>query len=135
MSQVNKETKKGRKTDELEFEQVMERVFYMMLYEHLSYREFASKAAKEFKITERQAERLWAEARTRLKERFKQNQDEILENHLNQLYDLLKRARDDRNKRVEREVLADIAKIHQLEVKKVDVTSNGQPIQININLD
>jgi len=126
---------KGRKTDEIEFEKVMERVFYMMLYEHLSYKEFASKAAKEFNITERQGERLWAEARTRLKERFKQNQDEILENHLNQLYDLLKRARDDRNKRVEREVLADIAKIHQLEVKKVDVTSNGQPISININLE
>lgn len=126
---------KGRKTDEIEFEKVMERVFYMMLYEHLSYKEFASKAAKEFNITERQGERLWSEARTRLKERFKQNQDEILENHLNQLYDLLKRARDDRNKRVEREVLADIAKIHQLEVKKVDVTSNGQPISININLD
>ena len=133
----NKEVKekKGRKTDELEFEQVMERVFYMMLYEHLSYREFAAKAAKEFKISERQAERLWKEGRDRLKERYKQNQDEILENHLNQLYDLLKRCRDDNNKRTEREVLADIAKVHQLEVKKVDVTSAGQPISININLN
>ena len=127
--------KKGRKTDELEFEQVMERVFYMMLYEHISYREFATKAAKEFKITERQGERLWKEARERLKERFKNNQEEILENHLNQLYDLLKRCRDDNNKRTEREVLADIAKVYQLEIKKVDITSNGQPITISINLD
>ena len=131
----NKETKKGRKTDEIEFEQVMSRVYEMMLYEHLSYREFASKAAKEFEISERQAERLWKEARTRLKERYTQNQDEILENHLNQLYDLLKRCRDERNKRVEREVLNDIAKIHQLEVKKVDITSGGSPISININLN
>jgi hypothetical protein len=129
------EKKKGRKTDELEFEQVMERVFYMMLYEHLSYREFATKAAKEFKITERHAERLWKEARERLKERFKNSQEEILENHLNQLYDLLKRCRDDNNKRTEREVLADIAKVYQLEVKKVDITSGGTPIAININLD
>jgi hypothetical protein len=127
--------KKGRKTDELEFEQVMERVFYMMLYEHISYREFATKAAKEFKITERQGERLWKEARERLKERFKNNQEEILENHLNQLYDLLKRCRDDNNKRTEREVLADIAKVYQLEIKKVDITTNGQPITISINLD
>lgn len=125
---------RGRKTDEIEFEKVMNRVFELMLYDHLSYREFASAAAKEFNITERQAENLWKEARTRLKERYAQQQDEILENHLNQLYDLLKRSREDRNKRVEREVLADIAKIHQLEVKKVDVTSNGQPISININL-
>ena len=131
----NKEPKKGRKTDELEFESVMSRVYEMMLYEHLSYREFAAKAAKEFNISERQAERLWKEARTRLKERYTQNQDEILENHLNQLYDLLKRCRDERNKRVEREVLQDIAKIYSLETKKVDITSNGQPISININLN
>ena len=132
---MSQENKKGRKTDEIEFEQVMSRVYEMMLYEHLSYREFAAKAAKEFVISERQAERLWKEARTRLKERYTQNQDEILENHLNQLYDLLKRCRDERNKRVEREVLNDIAKIHQLEVKKVDITSGGSPISININLN
>ena len=131
----NKEIKKGRKTDELEFESVMSRVYEMMLYEHLSYREFATKAAKEFNISERQAERLWKEARIRLKERYTQNQDEILENHLNQLYDLHKRCRDENNKRTEREVLADIAKIHSLETKKVDITSNGQPISININLN
>lgn len=129
------ENKKGRKTDEIEFESVMSRVYEMMLYEHLSYREFASKAAKEFKISERQAERLWKEARTRLKERYTQNQEEILENHLNQLYDLLKRCRDENNKRTEREVLNDIAKIYQLEVKKVDITSGGSPISININLN
>lgn len=127
--------KAGRKTDELDFEQRMSRVYEMMLYEHLSYREFASKAAKEFGITERRAEDLWKEGRTRLKERYAQNHEEILENHLNQLYDLLKRCRDDNNKRTEREVLADIAKVHQLEVKKVDVTSGGQPINLNIILD
>lgn len=128
--------KTGRKTDEIEFEQVMNRVFEMMLYEHLSWNEFRDKASKEFQISARQAERLWSEARTRLKERFERNNEEILQDHLNQLYDLLKRARDDRNKRVEREVLADIAKIQSLEgVKKVDITSNGQPIAININLD
>jgi hypothetical protein len=127
--------KAGRKTDELEFESRMNRVYEMMLYEHLSYREFASKAAKEFDISERQAENLWKEARTRLKERFERNSEEILQDHLNQLYDLLKRSRDDNNKRTEREVLADLAKIYQLETKKVDITSNGQPISININLD
>lgn len=126
---------KGRKTDEIEFESRMNRVYEMMLYEHLSYREFASKGSKEFGITERQAEYLWKEARTRLKERFSNNSEEILENHLNQLFDLLKRCRDDNNKRTEREVLNDIAKIYQLETKKIDITSNGEPISINIKLD
>jgi len=128
--------KAGRKTDELEFESRMSRVFEMMLYEHLGYNEFAEKASKEFGISVRQGENLWAEARKRLKERYTQNQEEILENHLNQLYDLLKRCREERNKRVEREVLADIAKIHSLEgTKKIDITSNGQPISLNIVLD
>ena len=128
--------KAGRKTDEIEFEKVMSRVYELMLYEHLGYNEFKERAAKEFGITTRQGENLWKEARTRLKERYSQNQEEILENHLNQLYDLLKRCREDRNKRVEREVLADIAKIHSLEgTKKIDLTSNGEPISLNIILD
>lgn len=128
--------KAGRKTDEIEFEQRMSRVYEMMLYDHLGYNEFAEKAAKEFGISVRQGENLWAEARRRLKERYTQNQEEILENHLNQLYDLLKRCREDRNKRVEREVLADIAKIHSLEgTKKIDITSNGNEINLNIVLD
>ena len=128
--------KAGRKTDELEFEQRMSRVYEMMLYDHLGYNEFAEKASKEFGISVRQGENLCAEARKRLKERYTQNQEEILENHLNQLYDLLKRCREDRNKRVEREVLADIAKIHSLEgTKKIDITSNGNEINLNIVLD
>lgn len=128
--------KAGRKTDEIEFESVMSRVYEMMLYEHLGYNEFKERAAKEFKITTRQGENLWKEARTRLKERYTQNQEEILENHLNQLYDLLKRCKEDRNKRVEREVLADIAKIHSLEgTKKIDITSNGNALTLNIQLD
>jgi hypothetical protein len=129
------ENKKGRKTNELEFESRMPRIFEMMLYEHLGYNEFAEKAAKEFGVSVRQAEHLWSEARKRMKERFQQNSEEILENHLTQLYDLLHRCREDNNKRTEKEVLDSIAKIHQLETKKVDITSNGQPISININLN
>jgi len=125
----------GRKSNELEFESRMPRIFEMMLYEHLSYREFAAKAAKEFDVSERTAETWWKEARTRMKERYSQNSEEILESHLTQLYDLLHRCREDNNKRTEREVLNDIAKIHQLEVKKLDITSGGNPIAININLD
>jgi uncharacterized protein YcbK (DUF882 family) len=135
MLQENKKPSGGRKSNEIDYEARMPRVYEMMLYEHLGYDEFASKAAKEFGITTRAAENLWAEARKRLKERFKQNQDEILENHLNQLYDLLHRCRESNNKRVEKEVLDSLAKIYSLEVKKVDITSAGNPISININLN
>ena len=127
--------KAGRKTDELQFEMRMNRVYEMMLYEHLGYNEFAEKAAKEFEVSVRQAENLWAEGRRRLKERFERNSEQILEDHLNQLYDLLKRCRDDNNKRTEREVLADIAKVQGMEKTKLDITSGGVPISINIKLD
>lgn len=127
--------KAGRKSNELDYEARMPRIYEMMLYEHLSYREFATKAAKEFDITERRAEDLWKEARARLKERFERNSEEILQDHLNQLYDLLKRCRDDNNKRTEREVLADIAKVQGMEKTKVDITSGGQPIAINIKME
>ena len=127
--------KAGRKTDELQFEIRMNRVYEMMLYEHLGYNEFAEKAAKEFGMTVRRAEDLWAEGRRRLKERFERNSEQILEDHLNQLYDLLKRCRDDNNKRTEREVLADIAKVQGMEKQKLDITSGGVPISINIKLD
>jgi uncharacterized protein YcbK (DUF882 family) len=126
---------KENKVNELDAEIRMNRVFEMMLYEHLSWNEFRDKASKEFSITPRQAENLWKEARTRLKERFERNNEQILEDHLNQLYDLLKRCRDDNNKRTEREVLADIAKVQGMEKTKVDITSGGNPIAINIKLD
>lgn len=126
---------KENKSNELEVEMRMNRVFEMMLYDHLSWNEFRDKASKEFNITPRQAENLWKDARTRLKERFQRNSEEILEDHLNQLYDLLRRCRDDNNKRTEREVLADIAKVQGMEKQKVDITSGGQPISINIKLD
>jgi len=126
---------KEQKSTAVQMEERMQRVFEMMLYEHLSYNEFKEKAAKEFNITARMAENYWKEARVRLKERFERNSEEVLQDHLNQLYDLLKRAREDNNKRVERETLADLAKIMGLEAtKKVDLTSNGQPIAININI-
>jgi hypothetical protein len=126
---------KEAKSTAIQMEERMERVYEMMLYEHLSYNEFKEKAAKEFSITARMAENYWKEARVRLKERFERNSEEILQDHLNQLYDLLKRSRDDNNKRTEREVLADIAKIMGLEAtKKIDLTSNGQSIAININV-
>jgi hypothetical protein len=126
---------KEEKSNDLQVENRMNRVFELMLYDHLSWNEFRTVASREFKITGRQAENLWKEARTRLKERFQQNSDEILENHLNQLYDLLRRCRDDNNKRTEREVLADIAKVQGMERTKLDITSGGLPISININLD
>lgn len=119
----------------MEYEERMTRVFEAILYQKLSYVEFRDQISREFGITQRQAENLWAEARKRLKERYSQEQEEVLQEQLNRYHDLLMRARDSGNRRVEREVLADMNKLYGLESpKKVDITSNGEQISININL-
>jgi len=126
---------KETKATVMEYEDRMTRVFEAMLYEKKSYTEFKEQISKEFGITQRQAENMWADARKRLKERYSQEQEEILQEQLNRYHDLLMRARDSGNRRVEREVLADMNKLYGLESpKKVDITSAGEQISININL-
>jgi hypothetical protein len=126
---------KETKATVMEYEERMTRVFEVMLYEKKSYNEFKVQISKEFNITQRQAENLWVDARTRLKERYSQEQEEILQEQLNRYHDLLMRARESGNRRVEREVLADMNKLYGLEsAKKVDITSGGEQISININL-
>jgi len=132
---MSKEIKEGRKTNVAQYEERMVEVFEMILYKKLSYTEFRSQAAEKFGITTRQAETLYKEARERLKERFEQQRDEILSEQLGRLYDLLDRCREAGNRRVEAEVLRDLNKIYGLDQPvKVDLTSGGQPISININL-
>jgi hypothetical protein len=132
---MDKENKGGRKSNVAQYEERMVEVFEMILYKKLSYTEFRSQAAEKFGITTRQAETLYKEARERLKEKFDQQRDEILSEQLGRLYDLLDRCREAGNRRVEAEVLRDLNKIYGLDQPvKVDLTSGGQPISININL-
>ena len=126
---------KGRKTNVAQYEERMTEVFEMILYKKLSYTEFRTQAAERFNITTRQAENLYKEARERLKERFAQEQEEVLQEQLNRLFDLLDRCRASGNRRIEAEVLRDLTKLYGLEQTKIDITSGGEPININIILD
>jgi tRNA A37 N6-isopentenylltransferase MiaA len=129
-------SKAGRKSNEIEYEERMVRVFELIVYEKKSYTEFRDIISKEFDISTRAAENMWQDCRNRLKERFNQEREEILSEQLNRLYDLLNRSRLSGNRRVEAEVLRDISKIYGLDQPvKMDITSGGNPISININLD
>jgi hypothetical protein len=126
----------GRKTTEVEYEERMVRVFELMLYERLNSIEFRDKASKEFGITTRQAEKLWSDAKARLKQRFEDEREELLSSQIERYFDLLNRCRDTNNRRVEKEVLDSLTKLFGLEqAQKVDVTSGGDPISINIVLN
>lgn len=126
----------GRKTNEAQYEERMVEVFEMILYDTLSFTEFRKEAARRFNITTRQAEALYKDAKDRLKERFSQERETVLNDQLSRLHDLLKRCRDNNNRKIELETLATLNKLYGLDAPvKVDVTSGGSPIAINIVLD
>jgi hypothetical protein len=106
----------------------------MILYDKLNSIEFIEQGAKRWGIYERSADSIWKDAKDRLKKRFEEKTEEIIAEQLSRYFDLLKRARESNNKRVERETLADINKLYGLEQRKIDITSGGEPISININL-
>jgi hypothetical protein len=124
----------GRKTNEANYEERIPEAFEMILYEKLNYVEFRTQGAKRWGITERSAETIWKDCKDRLKARFEEKTEEIVSEQLSRYFDLLGRARADNNKRVERETLADINKLYGLETRKIDVTSGGEPVTINIKL-
>lgn len=124
--------KKG--SNDLTKEEMVLKAFELILYKGWSYTEFRDNFSKMYGITERQAENYWKECKQRLVERNKDNINEIVEAQIARYLDLLERCKKDGNKRTEREALADLNKIFGIETKKVDITSGGQPINIQINL-
>jgi hypothetical protein len=131
---MEKENKGGRKSNIATYEERIPEAMEMILYEKLSYTEFRQQGAKRWGITERASETIWKDCKDRLKARFQEQTEEIISEQLSRYFDLLQRARESNNKRVERETLADINKLYGLEQRKIDITSNGEPISININL-
>ena len=126
----------GRKTNEAQYEERMVEVYEMILYDTLSYSEFKKEAARRFNISPRQAESIYKDAKDRLKERFSQERELVLNDQLMRLHDLLKRCRDNNNRKIELETLATLNKLYGLDQPvKVDVTSGGLPFAINIVLD
>jgi hypothetical protein len=134
MEQENKKAG-GRKSNIATYEERIPDAFEMILYEKLSYTEFRQQGAKRWGITERSAESIWKDVKDRLKARFEEKTEEVISEQLSRYFDLLARARADNNKRVERETLADINKLYGLEQRKIDITSNGEAISINIQID
>lgn len=119
----------------VEYESRFARIYEMVLYEKLSHKEFRRDAMKEFGVSQRTADNLWYASRERLRQRFAERGDIIVEQQLARMFDLLKRCRKDGNKKVERELLADLNKIYGLEHRRIDITSNGEPIAINISIE
>jgi hypothetical protein len=131
---MEKENKGGRKSTVASYEERIPQAFEWILYEKINSIEFRERGAKEWGISQRAVDSIWSDCKERIRKRFEEQQEEIISDQLARYFDLLNRARTDNNKRVERETLSDINKLYGLENKKIDITSGGQPISININL-
>ena len=128
--------KRGRKSNMVEFEARIPHLMRMILIEKLSYNEFITRAGDLYDVTNKTAGEWWSEIRKRLKERYTQESEEIIQDQLQRYFNLYDLAEKRGNTRVCREVLADITKIYGIEAaSKIDVTTDGQPIKINIILD
>jgi hypothetical protein len=126
--------KGGRKSTEAVYEQRVTEALELILYKKLSHNEFRATFSKLYGVSERTADTVHAQCKKILKERFLQKQEEIISEQSSRYFDLLERARADGNKRVERETLWDLSRIMGLDQRKIDITSNGEKLDIKINL-
>jgi hypothetical protein len=126
--------KRGRKLNDIEIAERFQRAFEMVLYKRFSYNEFRESFSKQEGISLRQSEIIYKKVKDTLKERFEDEKGELIESQVERYMDLLKRSREAGNRRIEREVLNDLNKLWGLEQTKVDISSGGEPISLNINL-
>lgn len=129
------ENKKGRKSDIIEYEQRIVEGMEMILVRNLSYTEFKKEGSQKWNISERAAETVYKDIRERLRERYKAEGEDIIAAQIERYFNILQRAREDDDRITEINVLKDLTKLYGLDTKKVDITTGGQPISINILLD
>ena len=127
--------KGGRKLNDIEAAERFQRAFEMVLYKRFSYNEFRETFSQQEKISIRQAEIIYQKVKETLKERFEDEKGELIQAQVERYMDLLERSRESGNRRIEREVLNDLNKLWGLEqASKIDISSGGEPISLNINL-
>lgn len=126
----------GRKSTIVEYSEKLTEALELILYKRLTSGEFRVTFSKMYDVSERTADATWKKCKDIIAERFKEEQGVLIEQQVERYFDLLFRARQDNNKRVEREVLDSISKLYGLEQpKKIDLTSNGENISVNIILN
>ena len=126
----------GRKSTIVEYSEKLTEALELILYKRLTSGEFRTTFSKMYGVSERTADSTWKRCKDIIAERFKEEQGVLIEQQVERYFDLLIRARQDGNKRVERETLDSISKLYGLDaVKKIDITTDGNPISVNIILN
>jgi hypothetical protein len=127
-------SKVGRKFTASQGLERLNEAIELVLYKNFTHDQFVKEYPKLYGVSEAMAKKVWIKVKAVLKERAELKQDEIIAHQVGRYMDLLERARLDGNKRVERETLWDISRIQGLDQRKLDITSDGLPLDIKINL-
>lgn len=127
--------KPGRKTNDIEAAERFQRAFEMVLYKRYGYNEFRETFSQQENISIRQSELIYQKVKETIKQRFEDEKGELIQAQVERYMSLLERSRESGNRRIEREVLNDLNKLWGLEqATKVDLTSGGEPVSLNIIL-
>ena len=125
--------KGGRKSDIIDYEKRILEGMELVLNQNYGYNEFKKEGSKLWGISERAAEAVYKEIRDRLKERYQKEADEILQTQVQRLIDLYQRCKLNNNMKIELETLIALNKLYGIEQpKKIDITSGGEKLSINI---
>jgi hypothetical protein len=126
----------GRKHNDIEVQERFQRAFELVLYRRLSFNEFRELFSQQEGISIRQAEMIYKKVKDTIKARFEDEKDSLIQAQIERYIDLLERARQSGNRRIEREVLQDLNKLWGLEqASKIDITSQGEKVSLNIIVD
>lgn len=133
--EVQENYKSQYKSTKMEYEDRVPQLMRLILIERLSFNEFCTRVKNDYNVTKRTGATWWKDVRERLKERYVEASEEVIYEQIQRYFDLYKQAEKRGNTRVMREILADLNKLYGLEKPaKLDVTSGGEKIKINIVL-
>lgn len=108
---------------------------------NLRYKEFASIITivevleKKYKLSRARCYELIKEARERIGEAYEKADANIYEDALNTLDSMKEQAVKRKEHKLAFEIQKELNKLKELYVKRIDITTNGQPININIIKD
>jgi len=130
------ENKPRKRSTKAETQRRVNEAIDFMFNQNATRREWVDYCEDNYDVIPRQADKYWAEAKKVVLEKYSKNRENVINNHYGRLFNLFKGAQKDGEREVARKILADMAKLLGLnEAEKKDVTSGGDKINININID
>ena len=124
------------KADTAQSQERTRKAIECILKHNFSRREWVQYCAKQYEISDRQADKYWSFANQHIIEKWTKKKDTLVEEHYGRLFDLYEKAVNAEEWNVARLCLQDLSKLTGInEPEKKDITSDGESIKIVIGVD